>query len=87
LVQEYRAGGARRVPNPTLAKPVGHGNTLDRGTLPRGLSMVQFRYEDRTALPIQISDKLFIAGFVGIAQSRESNALRPHVGWAVRDAN
>ena len=29
----------------------------------------------------------FVGGFVGVAQDRETLALRPEIGWAVLEAN
>ena len=52
------------------------------GSLPGGLSMAPFRWEylDKT-FPME-----FLGGFVGVAQDSESLALRPEIGWAVREA-
>ena len=50
--------------------------------LPSGLSKAPFRwnYLDRSF------DMEFLGGFVGIAQDQETLALRPEIGWAVREA-
>jgi hypothetical protein len=49
---------------------------------PGGLSKAPFRwhYLDKTF------DMEFIGGFVGVAQDTETLALRPEIGWAVREA-
>jgi uncharacterized protein DUF4419 len=52
--------------------------------IPSGLSLVPFNWTfplvDRV-LPME-----FLAGFVGVAQDEGSLAIRPAIGWAVRDA-
>ena len=49
--------------------------------LPSGLSKAPFRWEylDRSF------DMEFLAGFVGVSQDRETLAVKPEIGWAVRD--
>jgi hypothetical protein len=50
--------------------------------VPSGLATAPFTWTYLgTKLPMQ-----FVAGFVGVAQDRETLALRPEIGWAVRDA-
>ena len=51
--------------------------------LPGGLSSVPFRWDylDR-AIPME-----FLGGFVGVAQNEKTLALRPEIGWAVRQAS
>ena len=53
-----------------------------RSKLPGGLSRAPFRWEylDRTFA------MEFLGGFVGVAQDEETLALRPEIGWAVREA-
>jgi uncharacterized protein DUF4419 len=48
---------------------------------PNGLSKAPFRWNclDRTF------DMEFLGGFVGVAQDQETLALRPEIGWAVRE--
>ena len=50
--------------------------------LPSGMSKAPFRwaYLDRSF------DMEFLGGFVGVAQDEETLALRPEIGWAVREA-
>jgi hypothetical protein len=50
--------------------------------LPSGLSKAPFRwnYLDRSF------DMEFLGGFVGVAQDPETLAVRPEIGWAVREA-
>ena len=57
-----------------------HGPTVE--DLPSGLSKAPFRwdYQDRSF------DMEFLGGFVGVAQDQETLALRPEIGWAVREA-
>ena len=57
-----------------------HGPSIE--SLPGGLSCAPFRWE--------YLDKSFamefLGGFVGVAQDGETLALRPEIGWAVREA-
>lgn len=55
------------------------GITSDR--LPSGLSFVPFQYKDR----VTTKSMEFIGGLVGVEQNRESLALKPRAGWAVRE--
>jgi hypothetical protein len=52
------------------------------GSFPSGLSKAPFRWDylDRSF------DMEFLGGFVGVAQDQETLALRPEIGWAVREA-
>jgi len=52
------------------------------GRFPGGLSKAPFRWQylDKTF------DMEFLGGFVGVAQDPETLALRPEIGWAVREA-
>jgi hypothetical protein len=56
------------------------GPTMER--LPGGLSKAPFRWEylDKTFA------MEFLGGFVGVAQDPQTLALRPEIGWAVREA-
>ncbi len=56
------------------------GPTIER--LPGGLSVAPFRWEYRD----RAFDMEFLGGFVGVAQDEETLALRPEIGWAVREA-
>ena len=56
------------------------GPTLE--AFPGGLSKAPFRWE-YLGRPF---DMEFLAGFVGVAQDPETLALRPEIGWAVREA-
>jgi hypothetical protein len=51
-------------------------------SLPGGLSKAPFRWEylDR------VFDMEFLGGFVGVAQDERTLALRPEIGWAIREA-
>ena len=44
--------------------------------------MAPFHWEHR-ARPFEME---FLGGFVGVGQSSETMALRPEIGWAVREA-
>lgn len=54
---------------------------ITSGFLPPALSVAPFlwRYWDET-LPME-----FVAGFVGVAQNTDTLALRPEIGWGVRE--
>ena len=58
------------------------GRWLFCSSFPSGLSKAPFRwnYLDR------FFDMEFLGGFVGVAQDQETFALRPEIGWAVREA-
>ena len=79
-------GGGRISPEEMLypgeerRRDFAHGPTIE--SLPGGLSKAPFRWEylDRTFA------MEFLGGFVGVAQDRETLALRPEIGWAVREA-
>ncbi len=49
--------------------------------LPFGLSKAPFRWDYLK----QSFDMEFLGGFVGVAQDQETLALRPEIGWAVRE--
>jgi hypothetical protein len=49
--------------------------------LPSGLSRVPFRWRYRKELVAME----FLGGFVGVSQDSETLALRPEIGWAVRE--
>jgi hypothetical protein len=49
--------------------------------LPGGLSKAPFRWE----LPEREFAMEFLGGFMGVAQDHETLALRPEIGWAVRE--
>jgi len=69
--------------NPYLSQPPDEKRGLDFGDIPSGLSKVEFiwKYFNKE-FPME-----FLAGFVGISQNRETMALRPEIGWAVRDGS
>lgn len=50
--------------------------------LPSGLSKAAFRWNYRD----QSFDMEFLGGFVGVGQDKETLAVRPEIGWAVREA-
>jgi hypothetical protein len=64
-------------------QPIFHpGGRLTHADLPGGLSKAPFiwEYSDK------FFDMEFLGGFVGVAQDQETLALRPEIGWAVREA-
>ncbi|WP_437841812.1 DUF4419 domain-containing protein [Sorangium sp. So ce1153] len=57
-------------------------NSMNEGHAPSGLSAVSFTWDYLLQqLPME-----FLGGFVGIAQDEDTLALRPAIGWAVREA-
>ncbi|MDI1449994.1 DUF4419 domain-containing protein [Polyangium sp. 6x1] len=53
------------------------------GEFPKGLSMAPFIWDYLgTRIPMEL-----VAGFVGVSQDPTSLAVRPSIGWAVRDAS
>jgi len=58
-----------------------HGGPND-GCFPTGLSKAPFIWDYlRTKIPME-----FIGGFVGVSQDPETLAVRPAIGWAVKEA-
>jgi hypothetical protein len=52
-----------------------------RSSIPNGISVVPFVWDYvHTLFPME-----FLAGFVGVSQDSRTLALRPAIGWAVRD--
>lgn len=51
-------------------------------SFPGGLSQAPFRWDYRD----QVFAMEFLGGFVGVSQDRETLALRPEIGWAVRES-
>lgn len=75
------AGGPCNVRNPIFQTGAG----IQSDMAPRGLSRVPFTWRNQTTgleKPMEA-----IGGHVGIAQDPQTMALRPHVGWAVRNAS
>lgn len=64
-----------------------NGEGIRSSELPTGIAKApfQFRVGPRDA-PIDFPME-FVAGFFGVSQNRETLALRPKIGWAVRDAD
>jgi hypothetical protein len=56
---------------------------IGTNVFPNGLSKVSFVWD---YIGEQISME-FISGFMGIRQDRQTKAIRPEIGWAVRDAS
>jgi hypothetical protein len=90
----YLKGGAERpnLRNPLLvpaeASPEPQAKGILSSSLPTGLSKVPLLFIQRS--PSDGSEQRhpmeLIAGLIGITQERGTLALRPKVGWAVRDA-
>jgi hypothetical protein len=51
--------------------------------IPGGLSKVPCRWQCLD----QYFEMEFLSGFLGVAQDEETLALRPEIGWAVREAS
>jgi hypothetical protein len=52
------------------------------GDLPSGLSKAPFRWNYLD----QSFDMEFLGGFVGVSQDKETLAMRPEIGWVLREA-
>jgi hypothetical protein len=69
-------------------KQLGEENDLGSGwgpsisSLPLGLSRAPFRWDYLK----QSFDMELLGGFVGVSQDKETLAVRPEIGWAVREA-
>jgi hypothetical protein len=81
----YFGGGGRGIeqmlyPGEGRLRGFAAGPTIE--SLPGGLSNAPFRwrYLDKTF------DMEFLGGFVGVGQDEETLAVRPEIGWAVREA-
>jgi hypothetical protein len=59
-----------------------HPKNLTLSNLPHGLSMAPFTWDYLS----KVFDMEFLGGFVGVAQNSETLALRPEIGWAVRES-
>ena len=63
------------------ALPLGAG--LAPGSFPSGLSRVPVQVDDRSA---SVGKADLVAGFFGVGQKAETNALYPVIGWAVSES-
>ena len=77
----YLPGGHQ---NPFFKDAKADKDGLQIGEFPTGVSATEFTWIDRVRK--QTFNMEFLAGFVGIDQNDETKALRPEIGWAVRDA-
>jgi hypothetical protein len=59
-----------------------HGGGPGTADFPSGLSTAPFKWK---ALHVEFAME-FVAGFVGVSQDEKTLAVRPAIGWAVRDA-
>jgi hypothetical protein len=58
------------------------------GQLPTGISMAPFRCEDASGEGAVRKDAWeLVAGFIGVTQDRATGALRPEIGWGVREGD
>jgi hypothetical protein len=74
---------ATYVVNPYILNPPhSRHDGLTANQFPSGLSIVPFKWEYHLLITFPMQ---FIAGFVGIAQNPDTKALRPEIGWAIRD--
>lgn len=84
---------------PSRGRGLRRGNTQDLAAhrhpgyvfeshLPSGLAKAPFTWEDRDLSGRLLCkwDMEFLGGFVGVTQEPETLALRPEIGWAVREA-
>jgi hypothetical protein len=76
-----RQGADQLEPNPFVSSWRG-GYGPEPAAFPTGLSIAPFIWQYLgTSLPME-----FVAGFVGVSQDTTTLAVRPAIGWAVRDA-
>ncbi len=79
-------GGEALVRNDRMARwrellSADHGGGPSPGSIPSGVSSVPFEWH----YYLQMFPMRFLGGFVGVAQDPTTLALRPAIGWAVRD--
>ena len=68
--------------------PPSETHPLSFEALPTGISMAPFRLEDRREEgPIKKDARELVAGFVGITQDHATKALRPEIGWGMREGD
>lgn len=78
-LREFPAGPCRRV-NPIFST----GEGFQTSVAPSGLSRVPFTWRDSRTGRERLMEA--VGGLIGVTQDRETLALRPKVGWAVRAA-
>jgi len=82
---DARHAGEHRAPGPRALDATEDG--LFPRQLPTGMSSVPFRWKlfDPAGNPLETRSMELLGGFVGVAQDRKTLALRPEIGWAVRE--
>jgi hypothetical protein len=76
-----------RWPRPAGAPP-SETHPLSFKALPTGISMAPFRLEDRREVgPVRKDARELVAGFVGVTQDHATHALRPEIGWGMREGD
>ena len=65
-----------------VREPPAYSDGLMTASFPSGLARAPFRWHYLR----QIFEMEFLAGFVGVRQDADTLALRPEIGWAVREA-
>lgn len=80
LVPYLQVRGSSSVRNPLLTDA---GAKISSDSLPPGLSQVPFKLVCRQS----IRNMEFLGGFIGIEQDEATMALKPKLGWAVRESN
>lgn len=63
------------------------GETMNVKSMPNGLALAPFVFETRNGETETRWPMEFIAGFSGVEQNPKTLALRPKIGWAVRDGD
>ncbi|MDG3004537.1 DUF4419 domain-containing protein [Paludisphaera mucosa] len=76
-------GRAERMIHPADPSPRAFASGPTIPSLPSGLSRAPFRWDHHG----RAFDMEFLGGFVGVAQDPGTLALRPEIGWAVREAD
>ena len=80
-IKTYKTNGEVKAPNPCFDWQEERWGGLGNDCLPLGLCQTPFIWEYLgTNIPME-----FIAGFVGATQRDNDLALRPKIGWAIRE--
>lgn len=66
--------------------PMLHAPGVTADSLPRGVSQVPFTVSDERSAAAKAMAMEFLAGAVVVTQDVDTGALRPSLGWAVREA-
>lgn len=69
--------------NDACVRPLVNGRVrVTTDELPPGISLVPFKWNTMTGLAYEME---FIAGFTSVSQDSETMAVRPRIGWAVKE--